>query len=94
MKAWQLIERPENWAQGGYAKDPDGQLVNWKDDTACCWCVLGALHKCYPSKDLFDASSRLVRDRILRFAEGIDLWNDSPSTTHAQVLAVLKELDV
>lgn len=27
MKAWQLIEKPENWCKGAYAKSATGEAV-------------------------------------------------------------------
>ena len=43
--ARELREHPERWTQGGWARDPDGALVHWKDPTAICWCLEGHINK-------------------------------------------------
>lgn len=43
--ARELREHPERWTQGGWARDASGNKVNWRDDTAVCWCLEGHINK-------------------------------------------------
>lgn len=80
----------DGWAQGSFARDADGKIVNRTDASACRWCVLGALlnaadglpggHFVYS-----DAVSRL--QRATQSEIGLTRWNDADTTTQADVLA-------
>lgn len=38
-----LISDPERWTQGVYARDRKGRSVLGWDESAACWCALGAV---------------------------------------------------
>lgn len=40
-----LIDTPEKLARGYYAKDADGNLVDFESGAATCFCTLGALSR-------------------------------------------------
>lgn len=88
MKAWQLIEKPENWTQGDTARRRNGEPTRPEDPEATCWCAFGALVKCYIRTDEFYA----CHIRLLSHIPDIGRWNDT--NDHATVLAKLKELDI
>lgn len=77
-----LIDTPEKWTQGCYAKDAKGNGLPPEDEDAVCFCASGALRHvdvdvdvCWPA---FDALGLAVGGNIIEF-------NDSHS--HADVLA-------
>ena len=86
--ARELISVPERWTQGHFARDASGNLVNSSNPAAVCWCVYGATM----------AAARRVgtttegaaeADRALEETFGgddLDIWNDAPGRTHAEVL--------
>ena len=41
--ARKLIEKPENWCKGSFARDPSGTAVDLASRNACAWCVWGAV---------------------------------------------------
>lgn len=47
QKAKALIQSPERWIQGNYARDKEGNAVLTTDPAACAFCARGALLKVY-----------------------------------------------
>lgn len=90
MKVFELLATPDKWIQGtGYA-DTHGNCTTINE--AACWCLYVAIAICYKNwEDQYIANSK-VRGRI--GWESIVAWNDAPERTHAEVLALCKELDV
>lgn len=86
MKAWQLIEKPENWTRSAVARDAKRFPCRAKFEGATCWCALGALIKA----EVPDEGVARLHDKLGEFS--VPVWNDTH--THAEVLAVLKELDI
>jgi hypothetical protein len=102
VKAHVLLEPPEAWVQGALAVDCDGHHCPPDDPTACRWCVVGALKKCYgpdsfliiePLKADLEQNRALVLES-LSYHNIVAYWNDSPERTHADVVALLKKLDL
>lgn len=89
MKAWQLIEKPENWCRGVNAKDKDGNSVKPGSPDAVSFCILGAIIQCYGLCNHRSIASK-VEEKLNNGSMAI--FNDTH--THAEVLALLKELDV
>jgi len=85
MKAHELLARENGWCQGIYsrlAKDGTPQF-----------CLMGALSKCYQGdinapEIFFSVRARIGHDIKL------ECWNDTPGRTQAEVVALLKELDI
>lgn len=86
-EARRLIERPENWIKGtAEAVNKDGEK---------CYCAIGALEAATESAGrhgplghgpLFWAAHRALRDVIP--GRLIQVYNDYPGTTHADIVAV------
>lgn len=91
MKAHELLSSPEKWTKGALAKDADGNTVSACHPKATCFCVLGAVEKCYP-----DLNKQIQALNLLEYTLGerISRWNDRDSVTHSDVHNLLKELDV
>ncbi len=96
MKIHQLLETPDKWTQGAFARLPDGKAVKSNHPNAVCWCLIGAICKCYDGI----GAKTAISDAILAAAAGavagemLSTWNDHPSRTHAEVLELVKRLDV
>lgn len=101
-KAWKLLEDPARWTQQDAARDAEGDSCNAYSDKAVAFCVVGALERVYchfgsTSAEVWDkylAASKKVRAAIAEKhpTRTISIFNDNHS--HAEVLALLKELDV
>lgn len=83
-----LIDTPEKWTKGAFARDRDGDDVYETDgDTAVCWCAVGAINKA------FGCHAGLTVVQALYAALPADFqlvasFNDHPDTTHADVMAL------
>ena len=88
LKAWQLVKK--GWCQGYYACTKDGVMCEYNDPRAVKWCIMGALDKVYPS------SSGEAVHKIEKALGGksLPLWNDAKGRTQAQVVHVLRRLDL
>jgi hypothetical protein len=89
MKAHELLATPDRWTQGAFAVDKYGYQTPKNGPDAYSFCVLGAINHCYGEFDE-DAILRLENHTKKSLME----WNDAPERTHAEVLALLKELDI
>lgn len=91
MKMHELFTGPEKWTQGTYARTRTGLSIGPECENAVCWCIEGALHRCYPNA--IDAVPILHRLNN-RVVADIHVWNDDPTRTFAEVRALLLELDI
>lgn len=87
-KAYELLAKPDSWTQGEYAETDSGRGVEADSPDAVCWCAWGAIIRVYGVG--WETIGRVEH----RVGDSITAWNDNPDRTHAEVLAVLKELDI
>ena len=88
-----ILER--GWCQGVYARDSRGHEVAPSDPSATSWCLRGAIVKAYG--ETTDASVN-YRMMLLDLCDdfkrcSITTWNDTPSRTKAEVVALAKRAD-
>lgn len=81
-----LIDTPEKWTQGAYARSSIGVELTYHNKEASCFCSWGALANVKGSTgSTYEAlrflDSFTTQDNIVQF-------NDLESTTHAEVMAV------
>ncbi len=80
-----LIDREEKWTRGAVARTAHGYQVQSIDDSAVQFCILGALAKASNNWKLCLMAGDSLRG-LLKTA--IQEFNDAPTTTHADVLAL------
>lgn len=87
MTVAELLESPERWTREAVARDSKGLSTYAEDPKAVCWCLAGAILKCYPEGfvAIMDTFRRLTK-------EPIGPWNDAHS--HADVLSMVKSLNI
>jgi hypothetical protein len=73
------------------ARKVTGHPVPPESNEAVCFCVMGALARCYPVYTKRFVLEEVIRERV---EKAISEWNDSNSTTHEDVIRILKELDI
>lgn len=79
-KAKALIDTPEKWTQGAFARDAKGRGVETHDVKAVCFCSAGALGKVN-----HDGPNEPYEYLTRSFGGGLVVFNDTH--THAEVMA-------
>lgn len=84
-----VIDTPEKWTKGAFARKVNGDPGSYSE--AVCFCILGAIRVAL-------SNNRFLRTDLrnhLRVAlpnpiehDALDDFNDAPSTTHADVMAL------
>ncbi len=88
------LARPECWTQGSAARDVLGRKVDFRDPTAVCFCLLGAIWaECDDGykHDYDDVFRDLLRtaEPAIGPSHSVADWQDMPERTHQEVLSVL-----
>lgn len=91
MKVKEILCDESKWCKGAFAKTPSGNDVLPEDEDACRWCLYGALGLAYPNPRDFHKAEQKIREICVR---PIDVFNDHPDTTFADIRAVLELADV
>ena len=90
-----ILNAPEKWTQGEYARDKDGDPIDHHDPQATCWCLDGAFHKAMRINQCDYGSSPAVLTRhALRHSlnnpeRTYVEYNDHPNTTYNGIIALL-----
>lgn len=95
MKIKELFSDESKWTQGRYARDKDGIKTNIKNDNASCWCLVGAVFKCY----IYHNADKAIQKLEKKFGKSksyknIVQWNDHPKRTFKQVKTLVNKLDI
>jgi hypothetical protein len=96
MKVHELYSDSSCWNQGNYAKTVSGQGVLPDAPEATCWCLMGALYKCYPDTKYRLTVMTKIYDHLhkLKLPRSLVLFNDDPETTYETVKALALKLDI
>lgn len=101
MKAYELLADRSKWTQRTTARTADQRQTGSCESNAACWCALGALEYCYQgsSSVLNRVIEKLAFNLPLRLGmysppSIIAAWNDEPGRRHAEVVKLLKALDL
>lgn len=84
-KARELIET-KGWTQGAYARSAKGEPVDWYNKRACQFCLNGALNYAEGLAFVSYDGRELIREAVGQ--PNTIKWNDEPTRTKAEVLAV------
>lgn len=98
MKISELFSEPSRWTQHTYARDAEALRCSADSDSAVCWCLTGALCKCYGNDDTdrrLEAERKIRRALIDRGeAAYIVEWNDRSFRTFEEVKSLVEQADV
>lgn len=91
-----LLEIPERWTQGAFARTASGVIAGPEDDDAVCFCPLAAITRAAEG----DATARRAAEKALalvierpplpsfcRQIPTVIVWNDQVERTHDDVIA-------
>ena len=90
MRVQDVLKSKSNWCQGSVARDQYGRAVRIDDHSANSYDLLGALSKCnidYPP--MLEAYHKVEKE-----VGDIVKWNDDPSRTYEQVIALASKLNL
>jgi hypothetical protein len=83
------------WTQNAPARNSEGRQVTFRDPSAVCYCLAGAL---FLASDCFPDSEYLtdLRERMLAKAghHSLASWNDAAGRTVEQVIELVVSCDV
>lgn len=87
-RALAIIEDPERWTQGAYARHKNGNPIGPLEEAACRWCSLGALEKAGDDPVSLDALYALNNASMQYCSKAPHDLNDEGS--HAEVVEMFK----
>jgi hypothetical protein len=86
-----VLTDESKWHKGDLAMSPTGARVSPNSPSAFKFCLLGALEKCYTGEEYEEKKAKLYEANQ---CFSIVLFNDSPSTTFADVMALVEKAGV
>ena len=96
MKPSELLSDPSKWTQGYYARDAKGDLQPARSPDATCFCIFGALLRCYERPG--ERSQKVAQVILKRFPQRVAHqdsvlpgFNDHKDTKYEEVISVLQE---
>jgi hypothetical protein len=96
MKIKELLIDETKWTQNCNARDKDETPINPNSPEAVCFCLIGAIHVCYPDpqdhNDVYDKIQNQIRTKYL--IPFISDWNDSSERTFEEVKEVIDKANV
>lgn len=88
MKPSELLAKEENWTKGTAARDKSNNPVGIHSPEAFSFCAYGALQKCGVNEDGIDLLySKVPVGSLVSF-------NDNSNTTHTEIIALLKSVNL
>lgn len=85
-----LLNDPSRWTQFFFARNGVGTPVWPEDGTAVCWCLLGAIHKCYEERTC--GVIELVQKELNYVS--VAKWNNAPERTFEDVKNLVTRLNI
>lgn len=92
MKIKELLSTEKKWTKGTYARNAVGKACSPYSEEAVCFCLLGAVDKCYGTDTLYPSTKDQVLSKLRNHIGNIAAFNDNAS--YFAVVKVLKELDI
>ena len=89
-----LLDKPEKWTQGAYAKTRSGIYVASSSPNACKWCLSGAINRATQAAPkpvlLATRLQSILIDKVGR-AKSVCGWNDKDERTYEDVINLLDD---
>lgn len=99
MKIRELLTDESKWTQGAFAQTATGHPVDYEDENAAKFCLVGAARKCYGRGEAGNAVLRTIisdlhEGKRTGWAENVAAWNDGFGRTFEEVRALVERLDI
>lgn len=91
MTVLELLSDPKRWTKRVTARDKDGNPTPSGYPDAVCWCLVGAILKCYPDRigEIVNKVNQVILSKGHR-----NLVNFNDTATHEDVLEVAREANI
>lgn len=101
MKVKELLDSPDKWTKGAFARTVTGDQRFPNNKHASCWCLYGAILKCCENQDSNEVYSK-VSDYIQNTLgihtppciNALVSFNDREETTFEDIKQLITELDI
>jgi len=98
MKVRDLLIDASKWTTKTSARNAEGEACSPISKDAVCWCLSGAMLKCYPDT-YYDHSwleiERRLRNHLKILGEySLLVWNDNPKRTFQDIRDLITTLDI
>ena len=77
-----LLDKPEHWTKQTVARNDKQESVETTDESATCWCVMGAFWKLTNNAIRTSDMGQIMNNHLASF-------NDKETTTHADIVRLL-----
>lgn len=102
MTVQELLSDESKWTKGTFARDENNCNIDPYSKGAICWCIKGAIMRCYEGDDEYWHANNEIRAAIakLKYFDkptiniNIMGFNDNPNTTFADIRRVIEEADI
>lgn len=84
-----LLKDPSHWTQETFARTKSGKEVGPKSPIAVCWCLRGAIAKCY---DGFESEAIEKLNTVLPNNVSMVHFNDT--STHEDIVNILEKAQI
>lgn len=102
MKVHELLSDSTKWIQNCSARNSFGAETDPSEADAVCWCLVGAVIKCYDSKLSTNYNENMypilniykIIEKEIPNGYTIPYWNDLKERTYEEVYTLVKRLDI
>lgn len=87
-----LVE--SGWCQGAFARDRDGEVVDFASPVAAAFCMAGAIHRVTIGEPYTENNERVKAHQLLAHAARNSMlpdWQDAAERSKAEVLSIFDE---
>ena len=84
-----LVARPGGWTQGANARNDRGEMVNYRNPQAVCWCLSGAAAAVSVDEGHTGLGTLIEIRTTLGPCGSVWIWNDTAERTQAEVVAAI-----
>lgn len=91
MLVRELLISEDKWTKGAGARSINQQIVATNSPNAVCWCIFGALDRCYPN---YNNWLRVYVRINKELGKDMMAWNDEPERTFEDVRHLVEKLDI
>ena len=84
-----ILESESSWIQGAMAMNSGMEEVDYLDESACKWCLTGAIRKAMHLARCHEVPAVEFPIMLVLNHNNIILFNEDPRTTHNDVMEIL-----